>query len=95
MSGSALWLRARGAGEAQVGGDRQFEEVGPQEPRREEEDLQAFDLAGVGIQPCDDLIRQFLRFLLRIGRALVDMKDVGLPVISECQLRFHSTSPFR
>ena len=87
------WLGAARAHEAQIGTDRQFEKVRPQEPRREEQDLQVLNLAGIGVQARDYFVRQFLRFLLPVGRAFVDVEDVRLPVVLEGQLRFYSGSP--
>ena len=48
-SGLIGGLGAAGAHEAQIRTDRQFEEIRPQKPRGEEQHLQIFDLAGVGV----------------------------------------------
>ncbi len=64
-------LPAVRAAEAQVGADGQFEKVCQQETRGEEQDLQALDFAGVGVESGDDLVGQFLRFLFGVGWALV------------------------
>lgn len=56
-------------------------------------DFQILNCTGIGVEPRDYFVRQFLRLLLSVRGALVDVQDVGSAVIFESQLRFHSTSP--
>jgi hypothetical protein len=50
------WLCTPWARESQIGGDPQFGEVCTKEPGREEQHLQAFDLAGVRVEARDDFV---------------------------------------
>src|ERR1039457_822287 len=83
---------AAGVDEPQIGSDWHFEEVRPQKPRREEQHLEILNLTGIGVEPRDYLVRQFLRLLLRVRRALVDVEDVGLPIVFESQHRLHRST---
>jgi hypothetical protein len=59
-------LGAAGSHETEIGTDRQLEKVRAQKSRREEQHLQILDLAAVGVQPRDDLVREFLGLLLLV-----------------------------
>lgn len=79
--------------EMKLGSHRQLEQVAAEQPGDEEEDLDVLDVAGLGIEARDDFAVKFLRALLWVGRALVDMEDIRLTVVPKAQLRCHSISP--
>ena len=60
-----------------------MEEVATQEAGGEEQYFQILDLAGGGIQSRHHVVAEFLGFLLRVRRALIDMQDVSLTVVLE------------
>lgn len=88
-----LLLGALLPGKPQVGCHRKLEEFVPQQARREEQHFEILDLLRARVYSRDDLVAKFLRLLSRVGRTLVDMKNVGFAVVPEAQPRFHSTSP--
>src|SRR3989337_130758 len=81
-------------GAVQVGGYRQLEEVGPEEAGGEEEHLEAFHVARLGVEARDDVVAQLLGLLLGIGGATRDVEDVRLPVVLKINTRrqYSSTS---
>ena len=48
---------------------------------REEQDLEALYVAGLGVEPGDDVVTQLLGFLLWVRGATGDVEDVALAVV--------------
>src|SRR5687768_4517616 len=88
-----LELESTFFGQPQICRDRELEKLIPKQACREEKHFDVFNFTRVGVHSSNDFVPQFLRLLLRVGRALVDVEDVALPVILKFQLRLHSTSP--
>ena len=67
----------------QICNDRQGEQFPPEQPAGKEQHLEILDLACFGVQACDDLVPQLLRFLLRVGWDGVDIQNICITVILE------------
>jgi hypothetical protein len=75
------------------GCDWPLEEILPQQAGGKEEDLDALDFACTRIQSGDNLVAEFFRFLLGVGRTLADVANVGVAIVLERQLFCYSISP--
>ena len=70
--------------QTQVRGDGQFKQIAAKEPSREKQYLDIFDLPGFWVEPSDDLVTEFLRFLFGIGRRLIYVENVSLTIVLKC-----------
>ena len=70
-----------GCRQSHLRGDGQFKEVAAQQAGREEHHFQVLHFSRRGIQARHHVVAQFFRFLGRIRRTLVNVQDVGFPVV--------------
>ena len=77
----------------ELSGHRQFVHSVLIQQGREEQDLEALDLPGFGIETRDDVVVEVIAVLFRIWWSSLDVENVSDPVVLESQPRRHSIPP--
>jgi hypothetical protein len=67
----------------QLSEDGQFEQFASEKACGKKEPLEVFYLAGLRIEPSDNIVTEFFGLLFGIRRTLVDVKDVARAVVLE------------
>jgi hypothetical protein len=74
--------------------DGQFKQIFAEQAGGEEENLEVLDVAGGGVGPHDDIVRDFFGLLFGVWLATVDIQDVRFPVIGKSQFTVHKVASF-
>ena len=75
--------QARLSSPVQIRCDGQLEQIASQQPRGEEQNLEALHVAGLRVEPSDHVVAKLLALLFRVRRPAADVQDVSLAVVLE------------